>query len=160
MVAQMRASLTPKLLTLFDWIKSYIAEHGYSPSYVEIAKAHELCPSTVKRHVERMAELGYVAVAKDQRQRQIAIIEDSDLEAIRDEQPGLCATMALLRQTRVDLDRMTRQRNYYSDGNRTLKARLRAAGLCDSHLTEEQLAGTREADARYREREKAKESVG
>ena len=44
---------------ILDFIKSYIAQHDYSPSYVEIGDGVELySKSSVHRHIQKLIQLG------------------------------------------------------------------------------------------------------
>lgn len=57
----MTTPLTPKQKDVLDFIVSFINEHGYSPSYREIATGLELAsPSTVHTHIQALRLRGYL----------------------------------------------------------------------------------------------------
>ncbi|MFZ1106767.1 MAG: helix-turn-helix domain-containing protein [Rhodomicrobium sp.] len=45
---------------VLQFIKEYIAEHGYSPSHEEMAQALDMHTSTTSRVVSALAQRGYV----------------------------------------------------------------------------------------------------
>jgi len=61
----MRAPLTPKQKEVLDYIVNFIHEHGYAPSYREIAGGLELAsPSTVHTHVQSLRTRGFLRSAE------------------------------------------------------------------------------------------------
>lgn len=70
-------SLTKKQSEILAHIREHIDEHGYAPSYREIADAFGLSsPSTVHEHVQSLIEKGYLTSSEDGEARSIAIVED------------------------------------------------------------------------------------
>lgn len=53
--------LTPKQKNVFEFLQRFIQEHGYAPSYQEIADAQGFSSrSTAQKYVERLREAGYL----------------------------------------------------------------------------------------------------
>ena len=52
--------LTKKQKQIFDYIKKFIKENGYSPSIPEIGKRFKLANSTIHEHIENLKEKGYL----------------------------------------------------------------------------------------------------
>lgn len=53
--------LTPRQTEVYNFIKSFIAEHGYSPSFREIGKGCYIGSiSTVAGHVDRLVKKGVI----------------------------------------------------------------------------------------------------
>ena len=52
--------LTPKQKKIFEFIKRYLKEKGYSPSLEEMGKRFKLVKSTVHQHVKELKEKGYL----------------------------------------------------------------------------------------------------
>jgi len=69
-------SLTKKQSEILAHIRAHIDEHGYAPSYREIADAFGLSsPSTIHEHVQCLIEKGYLTAGDDGEARSIAIVE-------------------------------------------------------------------------------------
>ncbi|MHA1279803.1 MAG: transcriptional repressor LexA [Candidatus Helarchaeota archaeon] len=61
---------------VYDWIKRFIQEHGYAPSYDEIRKGLGFNSlSTVYEHLKRLEEKGYIHSPWGNKKRAIEIIE-------------------------------------------------------------------------------------
>ncbi len=57
-------ALTPRQKQLLDFIADFIDEHGYSPSYEEIARGLGLASlATVHKHIQALEQKGYLARA-------------------------------------------------------------------------------------------------
>lgn len=52
--------LTPKQKQIFEYIKKYVKQKGYSPTQKEIGKRFGLVKSTVHQHIENLKERGYL----------------------------------------------------------------------------------------------------
>src|SRR3989339_416291 len=52
--------LTPKQKQVFEYIKRYLKEKGYSPSLEEVGRRFKLAKSTIHQHVEELKEKGYL----------------------------------------------------------------------------------------------------
>jgi len=52
--------LTPKQKSIFEYIKKYIKEKGYSPSLEEMGRRFKLAKSTIHGHIETLKEKGYL----------------------------------------------------------------------------------------------------
>lgn len=54
-------SLTPKQKQILDFVRDFIDDHGYSPSYREIAKRMNLkSVATVAEHIESLSQKGFL----------------------------------------------------------------------------------------------------
>jgi len=58
--------LSPKQKQIFEYIKKYIKNHGYSPSLEEIGRHFGLFKSTIHQHVEALKEKGYLNKTENQ----------------------------------------------------------------------------------------------
>ena len=68
--------LTKKQKRVYDWIKRFIQEHGYAPSYDEIRKGLGFNSlSTVYEHLKRLEEKGYIRSPWGNKKRAIEVIE-------------------------------------------------------------------------------------
>ncbi len=68
-------TLTKKQAEIFAFIRSHKAEHGYAPSYREIAEHFDLSsPATVHQHVQSLVEKGVITVGEDGEARSIEVI--------------------------------------------------------------------------------------
>lgn len=57
----MAVRMTPKKMEVLDFIKSYIKEHGYSPSFQNICDGVNVASrSSVFCHLQSLQELGYI----------------------------------------------------------------------------------------------------
>jgi len=52
------AQLTPRQKEIYDFIRNYLEEHGYSPTYEEIGSALGICKVTVLAHLRRLERKG------------------------------------------------------------------------------------------------------
>jgi len=72
--------LTKKQKKVYDWIKRFIQEHGYAPSYDEIRKGLGFNSlSTVYEHLKRLEEKGYIRSPWGNKKRAFEIIERGDI---------------------------------------------------------------------------------
>lgn len=68
--------LTKKQAAVYEFISSYMEEHGFAPSYREIAKHFGLSsPSTAHQHVEALIEKGYISRSDDGEARSLELID-------------------------------------------------------------------------------------
>ena len=66
---------TKKQKALLDYISSFIAEHGYSPSYREIMKSlNYTSVSTVALHVGNLIKRGHL-IKRDYSARSLEVVE-------------------------------------------------------------------------------------
>jgi repressor LexA len=66
--------MTPRQFELLTFVRTYVAEHGYSPSYSEMATAIGLgSKSGIHRLVTALAERGHISRLPN-RQRSIRVI--------------------------------------------------------------------------------------
>lgn len=71
--------MTPRQRECLDCIESYIDEHGYSPSYVEIAGMLGIASrAAVHRHIAALKRRGFIRAGYGQA-RSIEIVEDAPL---------------------------------------------------------------------------------
>ncbi|PJA46378.1 repressor LexA [Candidatus Uhrbacteria bacterium CG_4_9_14_3_um_filter_36_7] len=67
-------SLTKKQSEIFSFLKTYIQEHGYAPSYREIAKEFHLSSvATIHQYIKTLVEKGMVQIGEDGEARSIEI---------------------------------------------------------------------------------------
>jgi SOS-response transcriptional repressor LexA len=62
---------------LLDTIKRYIAEHGYSPTVRDLARATDTGVGTVHRHLNELIYGGYIKIEQPRR-RVIRVVKDYD----------------------------------------------------------------------------------
>ncbi|MBU0531505.1 transcriptional repressor LexA [Patescibacteria group bacterium] len=73
--------LTKKQSEVLAFIKEYIADNGYSPSYREIADHFGLSsPATIHQHVQALVEKGMIEVDEDGCARSIEIVDQVESE--------------------------------------------------------------------------------
>lgn len=79
----MSEPLTKKQKQIFDYISTFIEEHGYAPSYREIAEAFKLgSVATVAEHVETLVTKGLLTKNDNAaRSIQLARLEPEDFES-------------------------------------------------------------------------------
>lgn len=73
--------VTPVQQKIYEYIKSYLGEHGYSPSLAEIAKGIGISPksvSLVSRSIHALVEAGRLRFAK-KGYRNLQLVEDESL---------------------------------------------------------------------------------
>jgi repressor LexA len=81
-VAGGRRPLTRRQRQIFDFLRDFVAENGYSPSLEEIGAHFGLSSvATVHKHVQHLSEKGYLRKAWN-RSRSIEPLEDSDAGAV------------------------------------------------------------------------------
>jgi repressor LexA len=75
-------ALTRRQREVFDFIRGFVHEHGYSPSLEEIGAAFGLSSvATVHKHVQHLVEKGYLRKAWN-RSRSVEPIEDARAAAV------------------------------------------------------------------------------
>ncbi|MFA6130904.1 MAG: transcriptional repressor LexA [Patescibacteria group bacterium] len=75
--------LTKKQREVLNCIEQFIREHGYTPSYREIAKSMGLAsPSTVHEHVQALCEKGVINTGEDGAARSIELTEVTELSSM------------------------------------------------------------------------------
>lgn len=80
--------LTKKQAEILAHIRGHIEEHGYAPSYREIAEAFGLSsPATVHQHVKSLAEKGMIAVGDEGEARSIELVDTGTSAALAIELP-------------------------------------------------------------------------
>jgi repressor LexA len=81
-------ALTKKQTEILAFIREHIAEHGYAPSYREIADHFGLSsPATVHQHVQALAEKGVLELGDDGAARSIELVEVNQSAALALELP-------------------------------------------------------------------------
>jgi repressor LexA len=69
------SSLTKKQAEVLEFIRDYIATHGYAPSYREIGDHFDLSsPATVHQHVKALEEKNMIEMGKDGEARSIELV--------------------------------------------------------------------------------------
>lgn len=72
--------ITQKQLRVYDYIRDFIATEGYPPTVREIGTGVGLnSPATVKHHLDKLVELGFITVAEG-KTRAIALIDQEKAE--------------------------------------------------------------------------------
>lgn len=75
--------LTKKQREVLDYIENFVQEHGYTPSYREIAEGLGLSsPSTVHQHIKTLCEKGVINTGEDGSARSIELIEPEVLSPL------------------------------------------------------------------------------
>ena len=75
-------ALTRRQREIYDFVRKFIAEEGYSPSLEEIGEHFDLASvATVHKHVEHLVEKGFLRKAWN-RSRSVEPIEDSAPRAV------------------------------------------------------------------------------
>ena len=75
-------ALTRRQREIYDFIRQFVAEQGYSPSLEEIGQAFELSSvATVHKHVQHLVEKGFLRKAWN-RSRSVEPIEEPRAEAV------------------------------------------------------------------------------
>jgi len=54
------ASLTPRQRQIYEFVRAYVQEHGYAPTYEEIGSACGICKVTVLDHLRRLERKGLI----------------------------------------------------------------------------------------------------
>jgi SOS-response transcriptional repressor LexA len=70
--------MTPKQRELYDFILSWIAGHGYSPSYREMCAGLRTCQSNICRLLDEMEAEGFVT-RDPRRKRSVKTVKRSDV---------------------------------------------------------------------------------
>jgi len=74
------AMLTKKQKRVYDWLKRFIQEYGYAPSYDEIRKGLGFNSlSTVYEHLKRLEEKGYIRSPWGNKKRAIEVVEQGEV---------------------------------------------------------------------------------
>lgn len=72
------STLTKKQAEILDFIREYIEEHGYAPSYREIADNFDLSsPATVHQHVQCLVEKGFLTMSDDGEARSLELTAEA-----------------------------------------------------------------------------------
>jgi repressor LexA len=75
-------ALTRRQREVFDFVRGFVAEHGYSPSLEEIGAAFGLTSvATVHKHVQHLVEKGYLRKAWN-RSRSVEPADDADRSTV------------------------------------------------------------------------------
>lgn len=70
---------TKKQAQVFDFIKKFVSDEGYAPSYREIAEYFELSsPATAYQHVQALIEKGFLSSGDDGIARSIEVVEPEE----------------------------------------------------------------------------------
>ncbi len=73
------ATLTKKQSEVYDFIKKFVAEEGYAPSYREIAEYFELSsPATAYQHVKALIDKGFLENGGTGIARSIEVVEPEE----------------------------------------------------------------------------------
>ena len=77
------ASLTKKQCEVLEFIKEYISENGFAPSYREIAVPLGVSsPSTIHQHIQALAEKGFIRVGEDGCARSIEVVDQYNVNTM------------------------------------------------------------------------------
>ncbi len=70
--------LTKKQSEILTYVQKHLDEHGYAPSYREIAEHFDLSsPATVHEHVQSLIEKGYMRAGEDGEARSLEVVQQS-----------------------------------------------------------------------------------
>jgi repressor LexA len=73
--------LTKKQAEILAFVQGYIREHGYAPSYREIAEHFGLSsPATVFQHIKALTEKGVIVVGDEGEARSIELVQEEPLD--------------------------------------------------------------------------------
>lgn len=73
-------ALTKKQSEMLAFVRSHIEEHGYAPSYREIADAFDLSsPATVYQHIQSLIEKGFLRTGEDGEARSLELVAPQQL---------------------------------------------------------------------------------
>ncbi|MBU0645989.1 transcriptional repressor LexA [Patescibacteria group bacterium] len=71
-------TLTKKQAEILDFIREYITDHGYAPSYREIADHFSLSsPATVHQHIKTLTEKGFLTMGEDGEARSVELTAEA-----------------------------------------------------------------------------------
>src|SRR5690349_16526807 len=75
------SALTKKQTEILAYIRSYLADNGYAPSYREIADHFGLSsPATVHQHVKTLTEKGVIAIGDEGEARSIELVQEMPMD--------------------------------------------------------------------------------
>ncbi len=70
------ATLTKKQAEVLAYIRQHVEDHGYAPSYREIAEHFNLSsPATIHQYVKTLTEKGYLSNAEDGSARSLEVLK-------------------------------------------------------------------------------------
>ena len=76
------SSLTKKQTEILNFIRKYIEEYGYAPSYREIANSFSLSSvSTIHQHIKSLMEKGFITLGEDGEARSIELTTEAQPSA-------------------------------------------------------------------------------
>jgi repressor LexA len=128
-----RRPLTRRQRQILDFLRSFVAEHGYSPSLEEIGARFGLSSvATVHKHVQHLAEKGYLRKAWN-RSRSIEPLEEADAGAVELPLLGSVAAGAPIEPIELE-ERIAVPRELVRRRGETFVLRVRGESMIDEQI--------------------------
>jgi repressor LexA len=128
-----RRPLTRRQRQVLDFLRSFVAEHGYSPSLEEIGAHFGLSSvATVHKHVQHLADKGYLRKAWN-RSRSIEPVEDADAGAVELPLLGTVAAGTPIEPLEVE-ERIAVPRELVRRRGETFVLRVRGESMIDEQI--------------------------
>jgi repressor LexA len=128
-----RRPLTRRQREILDFLRGFVAEHGYSPSLEEIGAHFQLSSvATVHKHVQHLAEKGYLRKAWN-RSRSIEPVEEADAGAVELPLLGTVAAGAPIEPIELE-ERIAVPRELVRRRGETFVLRVRGESMIDEQI--------------------------
>jgi repressor LexA len=128
-----RRPLTRRQREILDFLRGFVAEHGYSPSLEEIGAHFGLSSvATVHKHVQHLAEKGYLRKAWN-RSRSIEPVEEADAAAVELPLLGIVAAGAPIEPIELE-ERIAVPRELVRRRGETFVLRVRGESMIDEQI--------------------------
>jgi repressor LexA len=128
-----RRPLTRRQREILDFLRGFVAEHGYSPSLEEIGAHFGLSSvATVHKHVQHLAEKGYLRKAWN-RSRSIEPVEEADAAAVELPLLGTVAAGAPIEPIELE-ERIAVPRELVRRRGETFVLRVRGESMIDEQI--------------------------
>jgi repressor LexA len=128
-----RRPLTRRQREILDFLRGFVAEHGYSPSLEEIGAHFQLSSvATVHKHVQHLAEKGYLRKAWN-RSRSIEPVEEADSGAVELPLLGSVAAGAPIEPIELE-ERIAVPRELVRRRGETFVLRVRGESMIDEQI--------------------------
>jgi len=126
-------ALTRRQREIYDFVRRFIDEKGYSPSLEEIGAAFGLSSvATVHKHVQHLAEKGYLRKSWN-RSRSIEPLDDSDTGAVEIPLLGVVAAGAPIEAIEGD-ERIAVPRELVRERAETFALRVRGDSMIEEQI--------------------------
>jgi repressor LexA len=132
-MASGRRPLTRRQREILDFLRGFVAEHGYSPSLEEIGAHFGLSSvATVHKHVQHLADKGYLRKAWN-RSRSLEPVEEADPAAVELPLLGSVAAGAPIEPIEVE-ERIAVPRELVRRRGETYVLRVRGESMIDEQI--------------------------